>query len=129
MTFTMTTVFIYIAIGLGAGVLAGLFGVGGGLMIVPALVFLVGYTQMAAAGTSLVALLLPVGLGGVYAFYVAGKINSFHIKAGLIISIGMFVGSFFGAKIGLSFSDIVMKRAFCVFLVLVSIRMWFTTLA
>jgi uncharacterized membrane protein YfcA len=118
---------IFIATGLAAGVLAGLFGVGGGLIIVPCLVFLLGFSQMAATGTSLVALLLPVGIGGVYAFYQAGKIGGDHIKAGLLISLGMFLGSYFGSRIALSFPDYMLKRAFCVFLVIVAVRMWMMT--
>jgi uncharacterized membrane protein YfcA len=121
------SIYVFLAIGLSAGILAGLFGVGGGLIVVPGLVLLASYTQTTAAGTSLVALLAPVGLGGVYAFYQAGKISGDNIKAGLMISLGMFVGSFFGAKIGLSFPDYIMKRSFCVFLVVVAIRMWATT--
>lgn len=117
---------IYIFIGVGAGILAGLFGVGGGVIVVPTLVLLLKYPQIAATGTSLIALLAPVGLGGVIAFYQAGKIGPEHIKAGLLISAGMFLGSFFGAKIALGLSDQTLKRAFCVFLVLVAVRLWVT---
>jgi uncharacterized membrane protein YfcA len=118
---------MFLVIGVFAGILAGLFGIGGGLIIVPVLVLIVGYSQTTAMGTSLVALLLPVGLGGAYAFYAAGKIDSGNIKAGLLISVGMFLGSFLGAKIALSFPDYIMKRAFCIFIVAVSVRMWMAT--
>jgi uncharacterized membrane protein YfcA len=121
------SIFLFLLIGLSAGVLAGLFGVGGGLIIVPALILMMSFTQSTAAGTSLVALLAPVGFGGAYAFYQAGKIGPEHIKAGLLISIGMFVGSFAGAKLALNFSDLILKRAFCIFLVVVAARLWFTT--
>lgn len=117
----------FISIGVGAGILAGLFGVGGGMIIVPALIFLLGFSQISASGTSLVALLLPVGLGGVYAFYMAGKIDSTNIKQGLLISVGMFIGSFIGAKIALGFPDQILKRAFAVFLVVVAVRLWMMT--
>lgn len=119
----------FISIGVGAGILAGLFGVGGGMIIVPALIFLMGFSQISASGTSLVALLLPVGLGGVYAFYMAGKIDSTNIKQGLLISVGMFIGSFIGAKIALGFPDQILKRAFAIFLVVVAVRLWMTTIA
>jgi uncharacterized membrane protein YfcA len=119
---------MFILIGVGAGVLAGLFGVGGGLVIVPILVLLMGFSQIAASGTSLVALLAPVGAGGVYAFYKAGKISGDNVKQGLLISLGMFLGSFFGAKIALAFPDFWLKRGFCVFLVVVAVRMWISTL-
>ncbi len=120
-----TTLFIFI--GVAAGVLAGLFGVGGGLIIVPCLVFLLRFPMVTATGTSLVALLAPVGLSGVYAFYQAGKISGGNIKQGLFISVGMFLGSFLGAKIALSFPDYLLKRFFCLFLVIVTIRLWMTT--
>ena len=118
----------FILTGICAGILAGLFGVGGGLVVVPLLVFLVGFTQQQAAGTSLVALLAPVGAAGVYAFYQAGKINITHIKAGLLISIGMFVGSYFGARLALSLPDLVLKRCFSVFLLVVAAKFWLSTL-
>ena len=118
---------LFIVIGLAAGVLAGLFGVGGGLIIVPALVFVLRFSQVEATGTSLVALLAPVGLGGVYAYYAAGKISGTNIKQGLLISLGMFLGSFLGAKLALSFPDHLLKRGFAVFLVIVAIRMWVLT--
>jgi uncharacterized membrane protein YfcA len=118
---------LFLAIGVCAGILAGVFGVGGGLIIVPALTIIVGYSQITASGTSLVALLLPIGLAGVYAFYQAGQINMSNIKAGLLISVGMFLGSYIGAKVALSLPDYVLKRAFCIFLLCVAARMWFMT--
>ena len=118
----------YIAIGIFAGILAGLFGVGGGLIIVPALVLLLGFSQFTASGTSLVALLLPVGIGGVYEFYRSGKIGSPHIYGGLIISIGMFLGVYLGARLALSLPEIILKRLFCILLVAVAAKMWISTL-
>ncbi|MEJ0009486.1 MAG: sulfite exporter TauE/SafE family protein [Alphaproteobacteria bacterium] len=116
-----------LAIGLCAGILAGIFGVGGGLIIVPALVFVAEYTQVTATGTSLVALLMPIGLAGTYAYYRAGAIDAANIKVGLLISVGMFLGSYVGARVALSLPDYVLKRAFCVFLLLVAGRMWMMT--
>ena len=120
------TIAILMGIGIAAGTLAGVFGVGGGVLIVPALTFFLSYSQVSATGTSLIALLAPVGLGGVMAFYSAGKIGPEHIKAGLLISLGMFVGTFFGAKIALNLPAHVLKRSFSVFLVILAIRLWFT---
>lgn len=115
---------LFLVIGLCAGVLAGLFGIGGGLVVVPALVFICGFSQVAATGTSLVALLAPVGIGGVYAFYTAGVINSSEIKFGLLISLGMLCGSYFGSRIALALPEVVLKRSFSVFLVLVAAKLW-----
>jgi len=117
---------LFVVIGVCAGILAGLFGVGGGTIVVPALILLAGYSQVTATGTSLVALLMPIGLASVWAFYEAGKIDMTNIKGGLLISLGMFLGSYFGAKIALNLPDYILKRAFCVFLVLIAIRMWVT---
>lgn len=114
-----------IAIGLGAGVLAGLFGIGGGIVIVPALVFLLGMSQHTATGTSLVALLLPVGILGVWNYYQSGNITAEHIKFGLIVAAGLFVGTFFGSKIALDLSKETLQKAFAVFLIILSIYILF----
>jgi len=117
----------YVVIGLGAGVLAGFFGVGGGIVIIPALVMGLGMTQHSANGTSLVALLLPVGFMGVLEYYRAGKIGPENIKAGLLIAVGIFVGTFFGSRYALGLSPIVLKRSFSVFMFVVAIKLWMST--
>jgi uncharacterized protein len=114
-----------VAVGVAAGILAGFFGVGGGVIIVPMLIYVLGYTQKMASGTSLVALLAPVGVLGVVAYYQAGQINADNIKAGLIISVGMFAGTYFGSKIALTLASDSLRKAFAVFLVLVAARLWF----
>jgi uncharacterized membrane protein YfcA len=119
---------LFLVIGVCAGILAGLFGVGGGLIIVPALTIIAGYSQKMATGTSLVALLLPIGLAGVYAYYQQGVINWDNIKSGLLISIGMFFGAYFGAKLALGMPDYILKRAFCIFLLAVAAKMWMQTM-
>lgn len=116
-------ILIFIVIGLGAGVLSGLFGIGGGVVIVPALMLLVAMKPAMATGTSLGALLLPVGALGVYEYYRAGH---FNMRASLLIAIGLFIGAWFGAKLALSLSPVALKRAFAIFLVIVAIRMWLT---
>lgn len=118
-------ILIYLLVGLGAGVLSGLFGVGGGVLIVPALVFLVGMSAHAAVGTSLGALLLPVGVLGALAYYRSGNLE---LKASLLIAVGLFVGAWFGARIALSLSPVNLTRAFAVFLALVAVRMWVGTM-
>lgn len=116
----------FILLGLGAGVLAGFFGVGGGLIIVPALVLLFGFSQSMSSGTSLVALLLPVGILGVWNYYSAGKITMDNVKAGLMISAGMFFGTYIGSKFAVLLPEIILKRAFCIFLIFAAVRMWFS---
>ena len=116
-------IFVFIAVGFAAGILAGLFGVGGGLIIVPALVLLAHFTPITAIGTSLGALLLPVGALGVWEYYRKGHLN---IPAALFIAIGIFCGALLGAKLAHQMSPLQLKRAFAVFLVVVAGRMWFS---
>lgn len=107
-------------IGLVGGVFSGLFGIGGGLVIVPALILLAGFPIATAAGTSLGALLLPVGLFGAFEYYRAGNVD---VRAAAIIAVGLLIGAYFGARIGLAVSPAVTQRAFGVFLVVVGTRL------
>ena len=116
--------FFYLATGLLAGVLSGMFGIGGGLIIVPALVFIGKMSQRTAVGTSLGALLLPVGALGVYAYWREGNVD---VRAAMWIALGMFVGAYGGATIAQMISDSSLKRAFAVLLVLVAGRLWMTS--
>ena len=112
-------------IGLGAGLLSGKFGVGGGVIIVPAMVILFGMTQQSAVATSLIALLLPVGMLGVIEYYRSGRISMENIWIGLLIALGLFVGAFFGAKIAIHLSNDVLRKGFAVFLGIVAFHLWF----
>jgi uncharacterized membrane protein YfcA len=106
------------------GIFSGVFGVGGGVIIVPLLVFFFGYTQISATATSLVALLLPVGLLSVREFYLNGKLTPNEIKTGLIIAIGLFFGAYFGAKIALSLPENTLRKSFAVFLMAIAAKLW-----
>lgn len=108
------------AIGLGAGIVSGLFGVGGAIVIIPGLVLLAKLSQHAANGTSLAALLLPVGLLGTLEYYRRGEVN---IPYAIVIAAGLFFGALLGAKLAGSVSDTTLRRAFAGVLMLVSIRM------
>jgi uncharacterized protein len=105
------------ALGGVAGVLSGMFGIGGGLVIVPALVLIFGFDTKTAVGTSLFVILLPTGLLGVLEYYKNGQLR---IPAGLLIALGVFVGAFFGAKLAGAVSEATMKRCYAVFLLLVA---------
>jgi uncharacterized membrane protein YfcA len=109
-------------IGLAAGVLSGMFGIGGGIVIVPALILLAHFDPQRATGTSLGALLLPVGFLGMLQYWKRGDVD---FRASLILALGLFLGAFLGAKLGLTMSPRTLKRAFAVFLVLVSAQLWF----
>ena len=117
-------IFWMLLTGLTAGVLSGMFGIGGGLIIVPVLVLVMGFTQHTANATSLIALLLPVGLLGVLEYYRAGKITTEHIWFGIIIAIGLFAGAFLGAKIATSLTNEMLRKIFAVFIGIVAVRMW-----
>ena len=114
-------VLTFLGIGLAAGVLAGLFGIGGGVLIVPALVYFAAFPLKSATGTSLGALLLPVGLLGAIAYYRAGHLD---IRAALLVSAGLFLGAWFGARLALASPPALLQRLFAVFLVAVAIRMF-----
>jgi uncharacterized membrane protein YfcA len=115
--------FFFIAIGVGAGILSGLFGIGGGVVIVPALILIAGLVPVTATGTSLAALLLPVGALGAWEYYKRGHLN---IPAALFVALGIFFGAWIGARLAQHLTPVQLKRAFAVFLVLVAGRMWFS---
>ncbi|MBS1705919.1 MAG: sulfite exporter TauE/SafE family protein [Armatimonadetes bacterium] len=115
------SIVLALVIGVIAGVSGGLFGIGGGIIIVPALVVAFGFTQQKAQGTSLVALLAPVGLLALLEYHKRGDAD---LKLGALIALGFVVGSIFGAKIAVGLSPETMRRTFAVFLMCVSIWMF-----
>jgi uncharacterized membrane protein YfcA len=119
---TIQTIIILILVGIAAGVLSGLVGVGGGIIIVPALILFLGLSQKMAQGTSLAILLLPVGILAVLQFYKAGYIN---IKYAGLVSIGFLAGGYFGSKIALSLPQETVKKIFAIMLLIISIKMLF----
>ncbi len=105
-----------LCLGLGAGVLSGMFGIGGGLVIVPSLILLFSLDTKTATGTSLLALLLPTGLLGLRVYWQHGQVR---VPEGLIIAFGLFLGAYFGAKITAGLDPEVMKRIYGIFLLVV----------
>lgn len=116
----MNTILILLVIGLMAGILSGLVGVGGGIIIVPALVLFMGISQHEAQGTSLSVLLLPVGIFAVYNYYKAGYVD---IKMTLIIASTFIIGGYLGSKIAISLDQNLVKKIFGGFLLLIAIKM------
>ena len=108
------SVLLFIAIGLTAGVASGLFGIGGGLLIIPALIYLAGYTQHDATGISLAVLLPPVGLGAVLEYYRHGHVD---LTAAAIVAAAVFVGGWGGAVLANRISGPYLRLAFAVFVV------------
>ena len=117
---------ILLTIGLAAGVLSGLFGIGGGIVIVPALLFFAKMAPSTATGTSLGALLLPVGALGAWAYYRGGHLD---IRASLLLALGLFVGAYFAARLNQTLSPVQLKRTFALLLLVVAVRMWMTATA
>ncbi len=109
---------LFLAIGVVSGVTAGIFGVGGGILIVPALTFLAGFTQESATGTSLAVLLPPVGLLAVMQYYKMGHVD---IKAAVLIALGLFAGAWLGAFVAHKMGDAWLKMSFGIFVTLVGI--------
>lgn len=110
----------FILIGLAAGVCSGMFGIGGGVVIVPALLLATSMDVRDATGTSLAALIPPVGLLGAAEYYRAGHIN---VKAAAIIATGLFIGAYFGSRIMLSIPSGPAKKVYAVFLLVLAVRM------
>jgi uncharacterized protein len=117
---------LFLLIGLGAGVLSGLFGIGGGIVIVPALMLVAKLSPSAATGTSLGALLLPVGALGAWEYYKNGNLN---VRAALFVALGLFLGAWFGARLNQLLTPQQAKRAFALFLLVVAARMWMSAKA
>jgi uncharacterized membrane protein YfcA len=118
---TVGTVLIGLGIGVGAGVLSGMFGIGGGLVIVPVLV-LMGIEQKTATGTSLTALLLPVGILGVLEY---AKRNQIKVPYAIGIALGLLIGVYFGARVVGSISSVTLRRSFGFLLVAAAVRFIF----
>ncbi|MEO8611500.1 MAG: sulfite exporter TauE/SafE family protein [Chloroflexota bacterium] len=114
--------YILLVVGLGAGVLSGMFGIGGGVIIVPALVALLHFDQKQAVGTSLAALLLPVSLGAVISYYQSDLLD---LAVAVLVALGLIGGAFAGAKIALSLPSVTVKRLYGLFLLFVALRFMF----
>ncbi|RYG68929.1 sulfite exporter TauE/SafE family protein [bacterium] len=113
-----TALLLMAAIGLCAGMGSGVFGIGGGVVIVPALVFIAGFTQHRATGTSIAVLLPPIGLAAVYEYSRHGQVDW---RAALIIAVMMFVGAYLGAIVANKTGEANLKLLFGVFLLMLSV--------
>lgn len=117
---TIQIVLILIVIGLVAGMLSGLVGVGGGIIVVPALVFFLGFNQLQAQGTSLGLLLLPVGILAVVSYYNKGFID---IRVIGIMAAAFVLGGWLGSKLAVSLPELTVKRIFAVILFYTAFKM------
>lgn len=123
-TMSAYIIIMLIVIGIAAGMLSGLVGVGGGIIIVPALVYLLAFSQKQAQGTSLAILLLPIGILAVLNYYKDPEVN-LDVKVVALITLGFLAGSYFGSKLALFLPDATVKKVFAIFMMLIAIKMLF----
>ena len=117
-----STLLILVAIGALAGMLSGFVGVGGGIIIVPALMWALGFTQHQATGTSLAVLLLPVGILAVINFHRSGNLDW---KAALVIAAAFVVGAYFGSRLSLTLPSDTVKKVFGAVMIIAAIKLIF----
>ena len=120
---TMQTLLFLILIGMAAGFLGGMVGIGGGVLIVPALVLLLGLSQHKAQGISLAMILFPVGIFGVINYYKKGYVD---FKYAGLLAVGFLIGSYAGSKFSLSLPQETVKKVFAVVMILLALKLLFT---
>jgi uncharacterized membrane protein YfcA len=120
MKMTTSMLLILIVIGILTGVMAGMLGIGGAIIMIPALVFILGISQQTAQGTSLAVMLPPIGIIAAYNYYKAGQVN---IKFAIVLALFFLIGSYFGSKLALTLPQPVLKKVFGILLLLVAAKM------
>jgi uncharacterized protein len=118
----MNGILILLTVGLLAGMLSGMVGIGGGIIIVPALVYFFKFSQHQAQGTTLFMFLLPIGILGVMNYHKAGYVD---YKTALIIAASFVIGSYFGSKFAISLDQRTVKQIFGVLIIILGIKMAF----
>jgi len=114
---------LLIVIGIVTGFAAGMLGIGGAIIMIPALVFMLGLSQQTAQGTSLAVMLPPIGILAAWNYYKAGNVN---LKFALILAATFLIGSYFGSKLAITIPQAVLKKIFGLLLLLVAVRMLFS---
>ena len=117
----MLTTVVGLLLGVIIGIISGLVGLGGGAILIPALVYMYGMTQHKAQGTSLATLLLPIGIFAFWKYYKAGDVD---MRLAVLVAIGFTVGGYVGASWAVNFSDTVLRRCFATLLIVIAIRMF-----
>lgn len=118
----MQYIVILIFAGLLAGVMSGFLGIGGGIIVIPALVYFLDFSQKQAQGTSLAMLLPPIGLLAAYNYYKAGFVD---VKAAVILIIAFIIGSYFSSMIAVNLPENIIKKIFAVFLLFYAFKLFF----
>lgn len=120
MTFDFQTIILLVLIGVAAGILSGFIGIGGGIIIVPGLIYLVGLTQIQAQGTSLALMLPPIGILAFMQYYKAGNVD---LKVAGIVAATFVIGGFFGAKLAHKIDQNIVRMIFGIIMLLISIKL------
>lgn len=120
MNITVTQLIILILIGLLSGILSGTLGIGGAILTIPAMVFILGMSQQNAQGTSLAFMLPPVGILAVWNYHKAGLVNW---KFALVLAVMFFIGAYFGSVFSVHLPEKLLKKIFGVLLLLLSVKM------
>jgi uncharacterized membrane protein YfcA len=120
------TILTILALGLAVGVLVGLLGIGGGVVLVPAMVYLLGFDQHVAQGTSLFTLLPPIGLGALREYWKNGQVD---LRAGIYCAVGFLLGGYVGGRIAVPMPSEELRGIFSGFLILSAILLWRKTQA
>lgn len=116
----MTNVFLLLLLGFATGILSGMIGVGGGIIVIPALVLLFGFSQHQAQGTTLAMLVPPIGILAAWTYYKAGYAD---LKTAGLLCLGFFFGGLIGARIATGLPNVILQRIFGVALFLISLKM------
>jgi uncharacterized membrane protein YfcA len=119
----MSNILLYVVMGLVTGAVSGLIGIGGGIIIIPALIYLCGLSQHQAQGTTLALMVPPIGLLAAWTYYGRGDVN---LKIAAFVCIGFFVGGLLGAKLAVSIPELMLRRIFGASLLIIALHMIFT---
>jgi len=114
----MLQIFFFIILGLLAGSISGLIGIGGGVLIVPALIFVFGFTQQQAQGTTLALLVPPIGFLAAYTYFKSGYVD---LKAAAFICIGFFIGGLIGSKTAVNLSNDFLHKVFGLIMIIIGL--------
>lgn len=117
----MYEIAIYLIVGLAAGIMSGFLGIGGGIIIIPALTMILGFSQQQAQGTSLALLLPPIGILAVMNYYKAGSVN---LKAAAFMALTFIVASYFSSKIAVQVPEQILKKVFAAFLLFYAVKLF-----
>ncbi|MBD2254180.1 sulfite exporter TauE/SafE family protein [Nostoc parmelioides] len=119
----MNSILICLILGLVAGIVSGMTGIGGGIIILPTLIFLLGFSQQQAQGTTLALLVPPIDLLAAWVYYKQGYVD---IKIAALICLGFVLGGWLGAKVGTNLPTVTLSKIFAVLMIIIALKVLFT---